>query len=76
MNYPGYQCFKTDDTTVYCSLKKIKSCDEANDWIKAAWANFDLSVDQIYGKPYISMQQPTGAIIWPYGRTVCRIWPA
>jgi hypothetical protein len=76
MIYPGYLCFKTDDRTVYCSLKKIKSRNEGRRWIRAACGNFDLRVDQIYGRPYMSTRQPSGAIIWPYGGTISRIWSA
>lgn len=76
MKYPGYQCFKTDRRTAYCSLKKVKSHDEGSEWIEAACGNFDLRVDQIYGKPYVSTQQPRDAIIWPYGLTISRIWSA
>jgi hypothetical protein len=76
MNYPGYQCFKTDSTTVYCSLKKVNNHGEGNDWIKAACANFNLRIDQIYGEPFISTRRPMGAIIWPYGLTIRHIWSA
>jgi hypothetical protein len=76
VRYPGYQCFKTDDRTVYCSLKKVKSRDEGRRWTKAACGNFDLRVDQIYGRPYMSTHQPSDAIIWPYGATISRIWSA
>lgn len=76
MSYPGYQCFKTDERTVYCSLKEIRSRDEGDEWIRTACYNFDLRVDQIYGKPYVSTYQPNGAIIWPYGLTISRIWSA
>jgi hypothetical protein len=76
MIYPGYQCFKTDDKTVYRSLKKVESRDEGTGWIKATCENFDLRVDQIYGKPYVSKHRPSNAIIWPYGATISRIWSA
>jgi len=76
MVYSGYQCFKTDRRTVYCSLDKIHGHDEGGKWVKAACANFDLRSDQIYGKPYVSTRRPTDAIIWPYGRTIRHIWPA
>lgn len=74
--YPGYQCLKTDNATVYCSLEKVKSHAEGHDWVKAACANFDLRVDQIYGKPFVSTRRPIGAIIWPYGVTIRHIWSA
>ena len=67
MSYPGYQCFNTDNKTVYCSLEKVNSYREGSDWVKAACANFDLTLNQIYGKPFVSMQRPHGAITWPYG---------
>jgi hypothetical protein len=76
MGYPGYQCFQTDDRTVYCSLKKVKSRSKGRRWIKAACGNFDLRVEQIYGRPYTSTRQPSDAIIWPYGATISRIWSA
>jgi hypothetical protein len=76
MGYPGYQCFKTDDRTVYCSLNKVKSPGEGRRWIKAACGNFDLRVDQIYERPYMSTHQPSDAIIWPYGAMISRIWSA
>ncbi len=76
MNYPAYQCFKTDNRTVYCSLKKVGSRDEGDEWIKTACNNFDLRIDQIHGRPYVSSCQPSGAIIWPYGLTISRIWSA
>jgi hypothetical protein len=76
MGYPGYQCFKTDDRTVYCSLKTIKSHAEGIEWIKAACGNFNLKVDQIFERPYVSTHRPSDAIIWPYGPTVSRIWSA
>ena len=75
MVYPGYQCFKTDRRTVYSSLEQINCHADGSEWLKAAYANFDLRSDQIYGKPYVSMRRPADAIIWPYGSTIRRIWP-
>jgi hypothetical protein len=76
MRYPGYQCFKTDNRTVYCSLNKVKDHEEASEWLRAACDNFDLEVDRICGEPYTSTRQPFDAIVWPYGPTICRIWSA
>lgn len=76
MKYPAYRCFNTDDRTVYCSLERVGSHGDGNEWIEAACANFDLRPDQINGQPYVSERQPKGAIIWPYGPTVKKIWPA
>lgn len=76
MDYPSYQCFKTDNRTVYCSLHKLNSHYEAREWIKAACANFDLDIGLIHGEPFVSTRRPIGAIVWPYGPTIRRIWPA
>lgn len=76
MSYPGYQCFKTDRETVYCSLGKIESYDDGRVWVEAACANFGLKADQLHDKPYVSMRQPANAIIWPFGATIRRIWPS
>jgi hypothetical protein len=76
MSYPVYQCFKTDNRTVYCSLNKVNSHREAREWIKAACANFDLDINLIHGASFMSTQRPIGAIIWPYGPTIRHIWPA
>jgi hypothetical protein len=62
--YPSYQCLKTTNGVVYCSSKKLKSHAEGNAWVKKVMAHYNLTANDISGKPFERASQPSNATVF------------
>ncbi len=61
----GYQCFKTRERSVYCSSYEVRNHDEGAAWVSQAMEHFGIHSSDLLGRPYLSNNQPAGAIIYP-----------
>lgn len=65
VKYPAYQCFKTKDRDVYCSRGEVNNHEAGAEWVSNCMAHFNIKASDLLGKPYPSIDQPSGATIWP-----------
>jgi hypothetical protein len=61
----AYQCLKTKARDVYCSSYKVKNHDEGAAWVRDCMAHYGIQGSDLLGRPYLSEDQPDGAIVWP-----------